>query len=476
MSLCASCGRALPCGCPDPRALEGKLTDLFGLVCPACDAYNEPSRVDCVDCGSLLEERLVPASAIDSVAARPAKRAERDTAKTEPPHPAPVLVTDPVMAPLADEVEEIEEADVLPAEGAEAPIPAEEMPQPWTMRPPPQPASPIKTPLVRPDAAASGLRPSAGEAGLLRPLPLIEAKSDVQPALRRAAPTPTPTPATALLLTQQATVKPVQLMTPTPAQPLGRACARCGTTNPADYKFCGSCGGTLARPTDAVPVARSRQLLAPGRASARVLRGERLGQVLPLGMLATLGRGACELSFPRDPYLAAAHCVLAFEQGRLLLRDREGSSGTFVRIYDEESLGPGDFFSMGDHLMRFDGSLPVPVAAEDGTRIAGGPRPPTDAVRIEELHEGMLPGRALIRRGPAIVLGREDACDVSFPGDRFVSSRHCTITLGAAGRARIKDLGSTNGTFLRMPPGGERELFKGDCVRVGGEVLQLVET
>ncbi|HUB08222.1 MAG TPA: FHA domain-containing protein [Myxococcales bacterium] len=462
MSLCASCGRSLPCGCPDPKTADGKLTDLFGLVCPSCDAYNEPSRMDCVDCGSLLEERLVPASAIDSIVARPSQRTQPSVPVVLEPtqiSKVPPQVTDPVMAPEG-EVEEVGEADLLPPEapGIAAALPPDQMPQPWSMdlpSTPPPAAAPIKTPVVN-------------------ALPLIAAKAVPAPA--RAAPTPTPTPSTALLLTQQAAVKPVQLLTPTPAQPLGRACARCGTTNPADYKFCGSCGASLARATDAVPVAKSRQLLAPGRASARVLRGERLGQVLPIGMQANIGRGTCELSFPRDPYLSASHCELVFDHGRLLLRDRDGSSGTFVRIYDEENLGPGDFFSLGDHLMRFAGPLPVPVAAEDGTKISGGPRPPADAVKLEELHEGMLPGRTVVRRGPQIVLGRDDGCEVSFPGDRFVSSRHCALTLGASGRARIKDLGSTNGTFLRMAPGGERELFKGDCVRVGGEVLQLVET
>ena len=464
MSLCVSCGRSLPCGCPDPRAAEAKLTDLFGLVCPECDAYNEPSRTECVDCSAFLDEHLVPASAIDTVAANPAPRASPSApavslapAAPQPPPPARPLapqVTDPIMAPEAD-VEEIADGDLELVEGAETarPLPPELMPQPWTMnppgRPPEPPRAPIKTPIVN-------------------PLPLIVAKSGTPAG---ASPPPSPS---ALLLTQQAAVKPVQLLNPTPAQPLGRACTRCGTTNPPDYKFCGSCGAPLAHPD--VPVARSRQVIAPGRASARVLRGERLGQVLPLGMQATVGRGTCELSFPRDPFLSAAHCSLVFDHGRLLLRDHDSSSGTFVRIYEEENLGPGDLFAVGDHLLRFAGPLPVPVAAEDGTKITGGPRPPSDAVKIEEVHEGTLAGRTVVRRGPALVLGRDEGCDVSFPGDRFVSSRHCTIAVGSSGRARIKDLGSTNGTFLRMAPGAERELFKGDCVRIGGEVLQLVET
>jgi pSer/pThr/pTyr-binding forkhead associated (FHA) protein len=277
-------------------------------------------------------------------------------------------------------------------------------------------------------------------------------------------------------LTPSSSVKPVALVTPAVAQPLGRACTRCGTTNPPDYRFCGSCGAPLAQGDEPPAGVRVRQALAPGRATARVLRGERLGQILPLGMQATIGRGSCEVSFPRDPYLAAAHCTLVFEMGRLIVHDEGGSSGTFVRIYEEENLTAGDLFSIGDHLLSFASSLAIAVAAEDGTKLAGGPRPPQDAVKIEEIHEGLVPGRTVVRRGPSIVLGRDEACDVTFPGDRFVSSRHCGISVGMAGRSRIKDLGSTNGTFRRLASGGERELFKGDCIRVGGEVLQFVES
>ena len=316
---------------------------------------------------------------------------------------------------------------------------------------PPAPSRPILTPVIN-------------------AIPLVGVRPGTKPP-------PGAMPATeALLQRPAAAVKPVELVPPAAPQPLGRACSRCGTTNPPDYRFCGSCGAPLAQTAEPPTGARVRQPLAPGRAAARVLRGERLGQILPLGMQAGIGRGSCEVSFPRDPFLAAVHCTLVFEMGRLIVKDEGGSSGTFVRIYEEENLTPGELFAIGDHLLTFAGTLAVPVAAEDGTKLAGGPRPPVDAVRIEEIHEGLIPGRTVVRRGPSIVLGRDEACEISFPGDRFVSSRHCNLTVGLTGRARIKDLGSTNGTFRRLPSGGERELFKGDCVRVGGEVLQFVES
>jgi pSer/pThr/pTyr-binding forkhead associated (FHA) protein len=408
-----------------------------------------------VVCGSLLEERLVAAADIDSIAARlptkPGLPASPDVFGESEAGSAfeATRISAVSQSETSPEIDILEEAEVVPNEPTQV-IPADQMPAPWTMDAPPLPmppanARPIMTPVVN---AIPLVPPRAGA-----PLPATEA----------------------LLQSPSPGVRPVALVTSAAPQPLGRACARCGTTNPPDYRFCGSCGAPLAQAVEP-PGPRVRQPLAPGRASARVLRGERLGQILPLGMQATIGRGSCEVSFPRDPFLAAAHCTLVFELGRLIVKDEGGSSGTFVRIYEEENLAAGDLFAIGDHLLTFAGTLAVPVAAEDGTKLAGGPRPPPEAIKLEEIHEGLIPGRTVVRRGPSITLGRDDACEVVFPGDRFVSSRHCILTVGLTGRARIKDLGSTNGTFRRLPSGGERELFKGDCVRVGGEVLQFVES
>ena len=414
MSLCASCGRTLPCGCPDPRRGAGPLSALFGVVCDRCDAYNEAERELCVQCDHSL--RGAP----------------------EKPAAAPLQLTTKVIEPRQARSVSKTLIELNPL-GAGPPLELVETGAP--------------SPVAKVDSGRSPTLPAAG------PPPLQLGSSPAPLQLSKPAPlqlgqSPAPLPL----------VRPVA-----PAQ----HCPRCGTSNPADYRFCGSCGGSLA--VAAPPAIQGREPLSPGRAAARVLRGERLGQTLPLGLQSTLGRGDCEVSFPRDPYLSTSHCTLLFQLGRLHVHDEGGSSGTFVRIREEEAIEPGQYFSIGDHLLRFLGPLPGAAPAADGSQIFGGPRPPPDAVRIEEIHEGGVPGRLTVRRGPSIVFGRDESCDISFPGDRFVSSRHCSIGVGMGGKARLGDLGSTNGTFVRLPPGGERELFRGDCLRLGGEVLQLVE-
>jgi pSer/pThr/pTyr-binding forkhead associated (FHA) protein len=87
-----------------------------------------------------------------------------------------------------------------------------------------------------------------------------------------------------------------------------------------------------------------------------------------------------------------------------------------------------------------------------------------------------VPGRASVRLGPTLSVGRDESCDLSFAGDSYVSSRHCSITVAPGGRASLRDLGSTNGTFRRLAPRSERELLNGDCLRLGAQVLQIFES
>ena len=63
-------------------------------------------------------------------------------------------------------------------------------------------------------------------------------------------------------------------------------------------------------------------------------------------------------------------------------------------------------------------------------------------------------------------IGRGFANDVKIP-DGSVSGSHCQITVGDGGTI-IKDLGSTNGTFVNRAPVREAPLATGQSVRLGG--------
>jgi pSer/pThr/pTyr-binding forkhead associated (FHA) protein len=91
---------------------------------------------------------------------------------------------------------------------------------------------------------------------------------------------------------------------------------------------------------------------------------------------------------------------------------------------------------------------------------------------VEEWLEGGVVGRVWVRSGPSITIGRA-GCAISLGEDPHLSQAHAELLLEASGGARLKDLGSANGTFLRVPAHAERELHDGDGLRLGREVLRV---
>jgi pSer/pThr/pTyr-binding forkhead associated (FHA) protein len=96
-------------------------------------------------------------------------------------------------------------------------------------------------------------------------------------------------------------------------------------------------------------------------------------------------------------------------------------------------------------------------------------------VVIEELLEGGVTGRVFVRGGGSVTIGRA-GCAVNLGEDPYLSQAHAELVVDSAGGARLKDLGSSNGTFVRIPPHAERELHDGDWLRMGREVLRVEVT
>ncbi len=76
--------------------------------------------------------------------------------------------------------------------------------------------------------------------------------------------------------------------------------------------------------------------------------------------------------------------------------------------------------------------------------------------------------------GDVFVIGRDESCDLTVADDR-VSSRHAQIELRADGKAELRDLASSTGTFVN----GERinkpvVLTDNDQICAGGTVLAVL--
>jgi hypothetical protein len=187
-----------------------------------------------------------------------------------------------------------------------------------------------------------------------------------------------------------------------------------------------------------------------------------------------VGRSRGAIRFPDDLSLAPHHASFLFRNGSLHVRDEGAPGGIHLRLRGlSVPLRPGDHLVVGDRLLRYAGPLP-PAAPPppDGTRRLGTPRPGGLAVVLEEVLAGGVIGRVFVRSGPSITIGRA-GCAVNLGDDPYLSQAHAEILVDGVGGARLKDLGSSNGTFVRLPSRSERELRDADVVRLGLEVLRV---
>jgi pSer/pThr/pTyr-binding forkhead associated (FHA) protein len=71
------------------------------------------------------------------------------------------------------------------------------------------------------------------------------------------------------------------------------------------------------------------------------------------------------------------------------------------------------------------------------------------------------------------LIGREDGLPISLPGESTVSRRHAALVL-TGGMAIVRDLGSTNGTFVNgMKVTAEASVRPGDELQVGAIRLRF---
>ena len=447
MLTCKTCGAALDLAmsdCPECGAgVElGRLTGILGIVCRACDAYNDPGARSCVSCGKPI-----------GAAAQPAP------ATAAPPSPTPALT--PAQAyPMAPARPTVPALAAAPPPGA----------APARARPAANPGEiPILTPVLVP--------------GLANLPPTPPPMAGPPPAARPASPPPAPD-APVVRTFQKGSSGPTRMFSlPRSASTGTIPCPRCGEA-PGYGQFCQRCGQPLGpqatsapRPAPAAAV-EPPEASAPanGRARLHLERGEGPeGVVFRLAAdVVEAGRSKGQVVFPADPCLAPHHATFFYRDGSLHVRDEGAAGGIYLRLRGPSApLRPGDLFALGDRLLRFAGLLPPPPAGPpDGTRRLGAPRHGGPTAVVEEWLEGGVVGRVFVRPGPSITIGRA-GCAISLGDDAHLSQAHAELVLEGEQGARLRDLGSSNGTYLRVPTHAERELYDGDGLRIGREVLRV---
>jgi len=228
-------------------------------------------------------------------------------------------------------------------------------------------------------------------------------------------------------------------------------CPSCGTPNPTEFVFCGNCGARLkevgqrtvgvgqpapARPATDIPVG-NLSLIRPD--------GTEGGSHPLCDPETVIGRGSGPL-FDNDSYLSPRHARFSFSDSQMVLEDAGSLNGVFVRITQEEQLGDGDVFRIGQELLRFD-IIRDPESLDDGTEIMGSPNPGYWG-RLSIIVGPGIEGSAFPLMGDEIVLGRERG-DILFSDDGYVSGTHAKISIREDGYF-LTDLGSSNGTFVQL--------------------------
>jgi pSer/pThr/pTyr-binding forkhead associated (FHA) protein len=140
-----------------------------------------------------------------------------------------------------------------------------------------------------------------------------------------------------------------------------------------------------------------------------------------------------------EPGIDQVHAKLVQENDKYFLRDNNSSTGCFVngqRITHKEVL-PGDIIRIGD----------TEIIVLDPRSTAD--KPPTSSAAPWRLvsESSWLSGKHfIITADRPMILGRDQKCDIVIPGSHL-SRRHLEIRIDG-NALRIKDLKSSNGTFL----------------------------
>jgi pSer/pThr/pTyr-binding forkhead associated (FHA) protein len=90
-------------------------------------------------------------------------------------------------------------------------------------------------------------------------------------------------------------------------------------------------------------------------------------------------------------------------------------------------------------------------------------------IRLALVRNDGAAGRIFSVAGEQAVCGRTEG-EILLPDDPTVSPRHARFTAGG-GALRVEDLGSVNGTFIRLR--GPRRIAAGDELRIGRQLLRL---
>jgi len=187
-----------------------------------------------------------------------------------------------------------------------------------------------------------------------------------------------------------------------------------------------------------------------------------------------IGREEGDIRLLGDGYVSTRHARVFARGSAFFLRDLESLNGVYLRVRESEPLRDADLVLLGSEVLRFEILSGVDQglgsANERGTDVYGSPARPRYACLAERTVEGVDRNVFYISTNETVI-GREFG-DLVFTTDSFMSRRHAAIQRDpTAGTFTLRDLGSSNGTYLAIR--GEVELREGDHLRVGQHLFRF---
>ncbi len=424
------------------------------IRCSICGRENEDTFRYCLDCGSDIGAAAAPTQAATEA------KAKDLAGSPEAAGPTPIPLTE--LAPPTG-VMPMQSASTGPA--APPPSVSQATPPAGVPRHTPVPPSPLEA--TAPSATPSNPAATPGPGHLPPPL---ESTAASQPVPAISAPAPA---------------------APAPAPDHARPCSTCGNEVAAGHVFCGSCGGRAdaagpppASSASTAAAAAAGGTMVMGAMEAPELAAQRFkvtvitpegneARTVPLtGAQTVAGDKSAAIPIPEDPFVVPAHLTLSETAGVLRVQDGGSETGTFLKINvgTPVPLPSGAALRLGRQRLRLESvAAPDPEAAADGTLEWGSPDHGARYRLIQEL-EGGDDGTAWLLAEGAYNIGREQG-ELTFPGDGYVSGTHGKLQIGPDGRATYEDLGSSNGSFLRLTT--ETVVSEGDFLLVGMHLLRI---
>lgn len=455
-SFCLNCGSSLASAqAQTPPAPSGLPTR-----CGVCRGENPPGMRFCRNCGSALAAAAPIGPTLPGGGAGPAAMMPSGPIASPPAPMAPVpMMSPPPMAPPA--------YGAPPAAGAFGPS---------SLPPTLPPASPTAPPSAQ--RAAQGSTMTCPRCNTSTPLGFaycqqcglhLSGLQPTDPGAGARARTPSGGP-----VIRPPTDQPIDPQAATIAADGVRA----GSIQPpvvAPTAPGGGAAGVVVNFGAAQPAAAPRAQAGPAWGTAVLVnRDGSDGHRFPLaGDALVIGRAGADVAFEDDRFLAREHARLErTPDGSVTITPLDKLNGVFRKADAPVDLVDGATVLVGREVLRYERidpeELKVHPLVRHGVALFGSPPREPWGRLVQIVPSG---GYRDVRHltGDEVVLGREEG-DIVFRDDAFMSRRHAALTWNGT-RAQITDLGSSNGTFVRIA--GVTTLDHGDHVRMGDQLLRI---